>query len=138
MYSSVCNSSRNPIQSESTSESESYSDVCSEQSAPEPEESPVITLQLNTGAEYGVMQADVIGWSQLYPAVDVMQCLRNMKGWLLANPAKRKTEKGIKRFITTWLQKEQDKGGTRGYAGQQAGGSRMEQFAGMARGWADQ
>jgi hypothetical protein len=129
---------RNPIQSESKSESESYSDICSEQPAPEPKEPPVITLQLNTGAEYGVSQEDVIGWSQLYPAVDIMQALRNMKGWLLANPAKRKTEKGIKRFITSWLQKEQDKGGTRGYTGQQMGGSRMEQFAGMARGWADQ
>jgi len=36
-----------------------------------------------------------------------------MKGWLDANPAKRKTKKGILRFVNTWLSKEQDKGGSK-------------------------
>lgn len=138
MYSNTCKSSRNPIQSESEYKSESEANICSEQSAQEPPEPPLITLQLNTGAEYGITNGDVLEWSQLYPAVDVMQCLRNMKGWLLSNPTKRKTEKGIRRFVTTWLQKEQDRGGTRGYTGQQqyAGESRVEKFANMAGRWA--
>lgn len=128
MYSNASKCSRNPIQSESRSESESEfnSNACSEQTAPEASGPPVITLQLNTGEEYGISQKDVSEWSNLYPAVDVMQCLRNMKGWLQSNPARRKTAKGIKRFITTWLQKEQDKGGTRGYSGKmQEDSSRM-------------
>lgn len=114
MYSDGCISSRNPIQSES--KSESNSDVCSElPTAQEPQEPPLITLQLNTGEEWPVTQKDFSEWESLYPATDVMQCLRNMKGWLLSNPTKRKTVRGIKRFITTWLQREQDKGGTVGY-----------------------
>lgn len=128
MYANAGKCSRNPIQSESRSESESESnsDVCSGQKAPEPPRPPVITLQLNTGEEYGISQEDISEWADLYPAVDVMQCLRNMKGWLQSNPARRKTAKGIKRFITTWLQKEQDKGGTRGYSGKmQEDSSRM-------------
>ena len=48
----------------------------------------------------------------MYPAVDVIQQLRNMRGWLDANPAKRKTKRGINAFIVRWLAKEQDKGGT--------------------------
>lgn len=32
-----------------------------------------------------------------------------MKGWLNANPTKRKTKRGIKRFINSWLSREQDK-----------------------------
>lgn len=71
---------------------------------------PVIVLPLNTG-EYGVPQEQVDEWAGLYPAVDVMQQLRNMKGWLDSNPSRRKTKAGVKRFITGWLSKEQDKGG---------------------------
>lgn len=146
MYSSENDCSRNPIQSEYKSKSESYSDDCSEQitsEPPKPAPPPkpaLITLQLNTGAEYEIYQEDVEEWSNLYPAVDVMQCLRNMKGWLLSNPAKRKTSKGIKRFITTWLQKEQDRGGTVGYNRpiNQNSGSKVEQFAAGARMWANE
>ncbi len=130
---------RNPIQSESKSESESNTDICSEQKAAA--EPPVITLPLNTGEEYPVMQGDMEGWMELYPAVNVVQCLRNMKGWLMSNPTKRKTARGITRFITTWLQKEQDRGGTPGYRPianrEPAGASRVEQFAAGAREWAN-
>ena len=38
-----------------------------------------------------------------------------MKGWLDANPTKRKTSRGIKRFVNSWLAKEQDKGGAKIY-----------------------
>lgn len=69
---------------------------------------PVIALPLNTG-EHIVTQEDVTEYMQLYPAVDVMQELRNMRGWLISNPGRRKTKKGIRTFITTWLSKRQDK-----------------------------
>ncbi|MCD7824576.1 MAG: hypothetical protein LUH14_01190 [Clostridiaceae bacterium] len=134
---------RNPIQSESKSESESNPDICSEpQAAAEPEEMPVITLLLNTGEEYRVMQKDVEEWMGLYPAVDVMQELRSMKGWCLANPTKRKTARGVTRFINSWLAKAQNSGGTPGYRSAYnqsvAGGSRVEQFAHGAREWANE
>lgn len=67
-----------------------------------------IMLPLNTGDEHPVTQGEVEIWKDLYPAVDVMQALRNMHGWLLGNPKKRKTKHGIGRFIQGWLAKEQD------------------------------
>ena len=70
----------------------------------------VINLTLNDNTEYPIYQNDVDDWSGLYPAVDVLQELRKMKGWLDANPTKRKTRRGIKRFVNGWLSKEQDKG----------------------------
>lgn len=79
---------------------------------PPPEAPPVISLPLSSGAEHPVSQTDVDEWVALYPAVDVVQQLRNMRGWLLSNPTKRKTQKGIRRFITGWLAKEQDRGGS--------------------------
>lgn len=78
---------------------------------PQSASTPPITLPLNDGEEYPVTQGQVSEWEKLYPAVDVMQQLRSMRGWLLSNPAKRKTSRGIQAFITRWLSKEQDKGG---------------------------
>lgn len=72
---------------------------------------PVISLPLNDGTFFDVLENDRSKWSQLYPNVDVLQQLRNMAGWFDANPTKRKTRGGIKRFITAWLAREQDKGG---------------------------
>lgn len=72
---------------------------------------PVISLPLNDGTFFDVLENDRSKWSQLYPNVDVLQQLRNMAGWCDANPTKRKTRGGIKRFITAWLAREQDKGG---------------------------
>ncbi len=74
---------------------------------------PVITLPLNDGSEYPVSQEQCQEWAGLYPAVDVIQQLRGMRGWLLSNPDRRKTRRGINRFITGWLAKEQDRGGSR-------------------------
>lgn len=72
---------------------------------------PVISLPLNDGTFFDVSENDRAKWSQLYPNVDVVQQLRNMVGWCDSNPTKRKTRGGIKRFITAWLAREQDKGG---------------------------
>ena len=80
-----------------------------EDSTSEPQDPPIITLLLNTKEEYQIYQIDIEAWHDLYPAVDIMTELRKMKGWLIANPSKRKTKKGILRFINSWLAKEQDR-----------------------------
>ena len=81
--------------------------ICSEPNmASEPS---VISLTLNDKSEYPIYQKDIDEWKELYPSVDVIQQLRNMKGWCNSNPTKRKTRRGIKKFINSWLSKEQDK-----------------------------
>ena len=78
----------------------------------------VITLPTNRheteGETHSVTDADVAEYTALYPGVDVPQALRSMRGWLLANPGKRKTLRGMPRFINTWLTREQNRGGTHG------------------------
>ena len=76
---------------------------------PVPSSPVVISITLNDKTEYPITEADIEGWKDLYPAVDILQELRKMKGWANANPTKRKTKAGIKRFINAWLAKEQDK-----------------------------
>jgi hypothetical protein len=66
---------------------------------------------LNDGTEYEVPEKDIAMWVELYPAVSVQQELNGIKGWLHSNPKKRKTKRGISRFINSWLQRAQDKGG---------------------------
>ena len=68
----------------------------------------VITLPLNDKSEYPVFDGAVQKWAELYPAVDVIQQLRGMRGWLEVNPARRKTKRGIEKFINGWLARAQD------------------------------
>lgn len=77
----------------------------------ESEKSIFIKLTLNDKSEYEVTNSDVEEYQELYPAVDVKQQLRSMKGWCDANPSNRKTRNGIKRFINGWLSKEQNRAG---------------------------
>ena len=67
---------------------------------------------LNTGETWEAEDADIIQWQKSYPAVDVFAELSKMESWLDANPKKRKTQAGIKRFINSWLARAQDKGGS--------------------------
>lgn len=86
-------------------------DIDGEDSAePEAVSPPVISLPLNDGSVYPISQEQCQEWAGLYPAVDVIQQLRNMVGWLTANPSRRKTKRGINAFVHRWLSKEQDKG----------------------------
>lgn len=76
---------------------------------PKPAPAPAITIPLNDGTDYPIAGALVREWRELYPAVDVMQTLRNLRGWCLANPRRRKTRRGVLRFINAALAKDQDR-----------------------------
>jgi predicted phage replisome organizer len=72
----------------------------------------VITLPLAAkGKEYSITQKDIDLWQEDYPGIDVYTEIRKMHAWLDANPSKRKTQKGIRRFIVSWLNNAQDRGG---------------------------
>jgi hypothetical protein len=96
---------RNPIQSKS----ESNPIVVST----EPQAPSVLMLPVNDGSEYPITQADIDEWQQAFPNVDVNQQMMAMRLWLKDNPTRRKTKKGIRRFVTNWLDREQNRGGSR-------------------------
>ncbi len=54
---------------------------------------------------------DKSGWKDAYPACDIEHELKGMREWLLSNPSKRKSN--YRKFITNWLSRQQDKGGTK-------------------------
>lgn len=86
-------------------------DIEANASCPEPEKSAPVAcrLPLVSGEEFDVLESDVSEWCEAFPAVDVRQQLRAMRAWLNANPNKRKTARGIKRFIVSWLDREQNR-----------------------------
>jgi len=69
-------------------------------------------MLLNTKEDWQPEQADIIQWGRTYPAVNVDQELMAMESWLDANPTKRKTKAGIKRFVNSWLSRAQNQGGS--------------------------
>lgn len=75
---------------------------------------PVAEIPLADGSEYVVTATKAEEWSTAFPAVDVPQKLLQIRQWCLANPARRKTKRGVETFIVTWLGKEQDSGKNRG------------------------
>lgn len=70
-----------------------------------------ILLSLVDKTDYDVPLSKIKEWKEAYPAVDIEQELKKMAAWLNANPTRKKTKRGINRFINIWLSREQDKGG---------------------------
>lgn len=71
---------------------------------------PIVTLPTNkTGIEVPVFQSQADEFTKLYPALDVPQQLREMRGWLITHERERKTAKGMGAFINSWLSRNQNR-----------------------------
>ena len=81
-------------------------EIAPEKAAAQPQ---TTAMPLRDGTEYTPTPEEIAEYQTLYPDVDVDQQLRNMRGWLLANPKKQKTKDGIRRFIGAWLLNAQNK-----------------------------
>jgi hypothetical protein len=64
----------------------------------------------------GITQEDKDGWKEAYPACEIDIELAKMREWILSNPAKGK-KSNYRRFISGWLTRAQDSGGTKGDKG---------------------
>lgn len=67
---------------------------------------------LKDGTHWEPSDEDIIAWQRSYSEVDIYAELGAMESWCDANPSKRKTKKGIKRFINAWLNRARDQGGS--------------------------
>lgn len=66
-------------------------------------------FKLVDGTEFPIYESQYNTLKNLYTNVNLDYELIKMQGWFLGNPSKRKTKKGIMRFITSWLSKAQDR-----------------------------
>ena len=58
-----------------------------------------------------IKDKDLIFWKTTYPACNIESELNKMADWLISNPKKRK--KNYRRFISNWLSRTQEKGGSK-------------------------
>lgn len=72
------------------------------------------TFPLANGREYPVYETLVREFKSAYPGVDIPAEFRKIRAWLVSNPTKRKTCKGMARFLNNWLSNAQNNQRTNG------------------------
>jgi hypothetical protein len=80
-------------------------------SSKQPTGEPILSISLiSRDGEFPIFQKDIEQWEGVYPGVDVLAELKKCQLWNHDNPSRRKTTKGIRRHISAWLDKVQNKG----------------------------
>ena len=90
-----------------------------------PPKPPVITLNFESQKWENINPKDIDTWKETYPACDVPGELLKAAQWIISNPTKRK--KNYRRYITNWLARTQERGGSRG-SGPSAAERRLEEL----------
>ena len=62
-----------------------------------------MTFPLKNGSAWALEPAVLADLEPCYPYLSVPDELAKAKGWLIGNPTRRKTAKGMLRFLTAWL-----------------------------------
>lgn len=94
------------------------SDACAERSASAPRPAPPDTPDDPAEVEGFPCAGPVATWAlrrsladefrRGYPALDVLAEATRARVWLVANPGRRKTARGMPRFLAAWMAREQD------------------------------
>lgn len=77
---------------------------------PEPEYVPPTFDCAGDVKTFTPSEEDVSRWQQAFPGVDVRVALLRARAWVDADPKRRKTARGMKRYLTAWLGRDQDRG----------------------------
>lgn len=74
---------------------------------------PSVTFDFESGSFIGITDKMIQTWSEAYPAVDVRLEIKKAALWQKTNPHKRK--KKYDKFLTAWISRTQERGGSRDY-----------------------
>lgn len=66
------------------------------------------------GTEWRLRLAQVAEWQALFPGLDVAQECRHALAWIRASPERRKTTRGMPKFLTGWFTRSVDRRGSSG------------------------
>jgi len=69
---------------------------------------PTVGLQRS----WGLTDAQVAAWQGLFPHLDVLGECRAALAWLLANPSRHKTARGMPAFLVAWFGRSNDRRGS--------------------------
>lgn len=80
------------------------------QDGAEPEAGVLDFPTVGASTSWPLTQTQVDEWAQLYPHTDVLAESRKALAWVKASPERRKTAKGMARFLVGWLARTVDSG----------------------------
>lgn len=66
--------------------------------------------------EWGLTEAKVAEYQEAFPGIDVLAECRKARQWCIDNPARRKTARGMGKFLFGWIERTQNRGGSSGQA----------------------
>lgn len=104
---SICSEPKNPA-SEPKEPDEPKSEEPEPPFDPESCEFPVFPCSGDVKT-WEATERQIKRWAEAYPAVEPNAAMRRAHAWIMANLSRRKTAKGMKRFVNAWLAKEQDR-----------------------------
>lgn len=72
---------------------------------------PVTASRAGGETEWGLAEAKITEWRECFPGLDVLAECRKALQWVRDNPTRRKTAKGMLRFLGGWLERAQNRRG---------------------------
>jgi hypothetical protein len=75
---------------------------------------PVVGKPVDGKQEWGLTETVLNRYRDAYPGVDVKAEAKRALSWILSNPSKRKTYRGMESFLDKWMSRIQDRGGSTG------------------------
>jgi len=110
------NHEQEPIEQESMNKIMYCSEPSKKASEPNHDEAAVLTFQcVGTGPSQWTLTASKLQqYREAFPGIDVLAECRKARQWLIDNPPRRKTAKGMPRFLNSWLSRAQDRAGRNG------------------------
>lgn len=106
----------NQEQEQEQEQEQDLKDICAERLAastpvdepPESKVPPVELIPLPGTGEYPVSPQLVNELQRAYPGVDIRAELGKARAWCVTNPTKRKTARGVPRFLNAWMERAQN------------------------------
>lgn len=72
---------------------------------------PILTFPtVGASRSWPLSSEQIREWESLFPGVDVLSEARKALAWVQASPERRKTEKGMRRFLVGWMTRTNDRG----------------------------
>lgn len=94
---------RKSMANQEQEQEQDYKDISPGETGPVSSGQHAILLPCQDGTDY-IFEPDFIETLQTaYPQVDIVAQAKKARAWLLSNPTKKKTRRGIKKFMNTWL-----------------------------------
>lgn len=96
--------------------SSSCDELCDKRTDSPPDDSPAddpVFVTFPTAGKpktWDCKQSDLDRWKELFPDLDVERQIRLALAWVEDNPGKKKTANGMKKYITSWLTRAQNRG----------------------------